>query len=97
MVRRYRVLVLQQGSFKAPKSIVEVRYYSTVSTPVKSRRCKTRHKLVVRTTSSQNNKYVSKKLILQIKIIFILFLGIDSYVCIVLNPVDKFGFEWCEE
>jgi hypothetical protein len=26
----------------------------------------------------------------------ILFLGIDSYLCLVLNPVDKFGFEWCE-
>jgi hypothetical protein len=23
-------------------------------------------------------------------------LGIDSYVCIVLNPVDKFRLEWCK-
>ncbi len=25
-----------------------------------------------------------------------MFLGIDSYVCIVLNPVDKFEFERCK-
>jgi hypothetical protein len=23
-------------------------------------------------------------------------LGIDSYVCRVLNPVDKFGLDWCK-
>jgi hypothetical protein len=23
-------------------------------------------------------------------------LGIDSYVCIVLNPIDKCGLEWCK-
>ena len=50
-----------KGRQRPQKSIVEVRYYSTVWTPVKSRRCKTRLKLVLDFSFSCVKRLVGEK------------------------------------